>query len=324
MNQQLSSYRIFYVVANTGNISKAARELYISQPAISKTIHKLEESLGCRLFSRSSKGVQLTEEGALFYEHVKSAFETLTVGEEKLKQFLALGVGHLRIGVSTTLCKYVLLPYLREFIHEHPHIRISISCQPTNETLRMLEANQIDIGLIGKSADMKEMHFDFVEEIEDIFVSTGEYIHNLRLRGVEENKIFEASTLMLLDQNNLSRQYIDQYFTLHQITVSDIIEVSNMDLLIDFAKIGVGVACVIKRFVEKELSEGTLVELAPASPVPRREIGFVYANHRAKSQAMEAFIDFYRNYRPIAPFFPSDNTRQARFCETSAPLPVSS
>lgn len=298
MNQNLSSYRIFYVVANTGNISKAARELYISQPAISKAIQKLEDSLGCRLFSRSSKGVRLTEEGALFYEHVKSAFDTLTIGEEKLKQFLALGVGHLRIGVSTTLCKYVLLPYLREFIHKHPHIRISISCQPTNETLRMLEANQIDIGLIGKPADMKQMHFDFVEEIEDIFVSTGEYIHNLLLRGVEPDKIFENSTLMLLDQNNLSRQYIDQYFLLHQVTVSDMIEVSNMDLLIDFAKIGVGVACVIKRFVEAELSEGTLIELTPASPVPKREIGFVYASHHAKSQAMEAFIDFYQHYRP--------------------------
>lgn len=299
MNQSLSSYHIFYVVANTGNISRAARELYISQPAISKAIQKLEDSLGCRLFSRSSKGVRLTDEGHLLYEHVSSAFDSLSIGEEKLKQFLALGIGHLRIGVSSTLCKYVLLPYLKEFIHQHPHIRISISCRSTNETLRMIEANQIDIGLIGKSADMKNMHFDFVEQIEDTFVATAEYIHNLQLRGVESNKIFEYSTLMLLDQNNLSRQYIDQYFMFHQITLSDVIEVSNMDLLIDFAKIGVGIACVIRDFVEKELDNGTLVELTPATPVPKREIGFVYSKGHARSQAMNAFIDFYRNYRPI-------------------------
>lgn len=295
MEQNLSSYWIFYTVANTQNISKAAGKLYISQPAVSKTIQKLEETLGCRLFSRSSRGVQLTEEGSIVYESVRDAFETLATGEEKLKQFRELGVGHLRIGVSTTLCKYVLLPYLRTFIHQHPHIRISISCQPTNETLHMLEANQIDIGLIGGPADMKQMHFDFVEEIEDIFVSTEEYIHNLRLRGVVPDKIFENSTLMLLDQKNLSRQYIDQYFMLHRINVSDIIEVSNMDLLIDFAKIGVGVACVIKRFVKKELSDGTLIELSLASPVPTREIGFVFQDHRTHSQAIETFIDFYRN-----------------------------
>ena len=295
LEQNLSSYWIFYTVANIRNISKAAEKLYISQPAVSKSIQKLEDALGCRLFSRSSRGVQLTEEGSIVYESVRAAFETLLTGEEKLKQFQELGVGHLRIGVSTTLCKYVLLPYLRTFIHQHPHIRISISCQPTNETLRMLKANQIDIGLIGGPADMKQMHFDFVEEIEDIFVSTEEYIHNLRLRGVAPDKIFENSTLMLLDQKNLSRQYIDQYFMLHRINVSDIIEVSNMDLLIDFAKIGVGVACVIKRFVKKELSDGTLIELSLASPVPTREIGFVFQDHRTHSQAIETFIDFYRN-----------------------------
>lgn len=82
MNQNLSSYRIFYTVANTGNISKAAKELYISQPAISKSIQKLEESVGCKLFSRSSRGVVLTDEGKLLYEHVSEAFETLTMGKK--------------------------------------------------------------------------------------------------------------------------------------------------------------------------------------------------------------------------------------------------
>ena len=101
MNQNLSSYWIFYTVANAGNISKAAKELYISQPAISKSIQKLEENLGCKLFSRSSRGVVLTDEGQLLYGHVKEAFETLTLGEDKLKRSIDLGVGHLQIGVSS-------------------------------------------------------------------------------------------------------------------------------------------------------------------------------------------------------------------------------
>ncbi|MBQ6812714.1 MAG: LysR family transcriptional regulator, partial [Agathobacter sp.] len=150
MNQNLSSYWIFYTVANAGNISKAAKELYISQPAISKSIQKLEESLNCKLFSRSSRGVILTDEGNLLYDHVKEAFETLNVGEDKLRRSIELGVGHLQIGVSSTLCKYILLPYLNEFIKQNPHISISISCQSTNETLRLLDENKIDIGLIAK------------------------------------------------------------------------------------------------------------------------------------------------------------------------------
>jgi DNA-binding transcriptional LysR family regulator len=112
MTQNLSSYRIFYSVAECGNISKAANELYISQPAISKSIRKLEDSLGVTLFVRSSRGVTLTEEGMLLFEHVKSAFEMLQLGEDKLLRNLELGVGHLKIGVSSTLCKYRLVPYL--------------------------------------------------------------------------------------------------------------------------------------------------------------------------------------------------------------------
>ena len=111
MNQNLSSYRIFYTVANTGNISKAAKELYISQPAISKSIQKLEEGVGCKLFSRSSRGVVLTDEGKLLYDHVSSAFETLTLGEEKLKRSIELGVGLNLALINSIIFLHMLLKF---------------------------------------------------------------------------------------------------------------------------------------------------------------------------------------------------------------------
>ncbi len=296
MNQNLSSYRIFYTVANTGNISKAAKELYISQPAISKSIQKLEESVGCKLFSRSSRGVVLTEEGKLLYEHVSAAFETLNLGEEKLKRSIELGVGHLKIGVSSTLCKYLLLPYLKEFIRQNPHITISITCQSTNETLKLLEDNKIDIGLIGKPDNIKNIHFDFLEEIEDVFVATKDYIRNLRARGIQKDQILQSSTLMLLDKNNMTRQYIDDYLQDNQIVVKDSIDISNMDLLIDFARIGVGVACVIKNFIKKDLADGSLVEIPLGIPIHKREVGFAYKTTSRSSKSLGEFIRFYKNY----------------------------
>lgn len=296
MNQNLSSYRIFYTVANTGNISKAAKELYISQPAISKSIQKLEEGVGCKLFSRSSRGVVLTEEGKLLYDHVRSAFETLNLGEEKLRRSIELGVGHLKIGVSSTLCKYMLLPYLKEFIKQNPHISISITCQSTNETLKLLEDNKIDIGLIGRPDSVKGIQFDFLEEIEDIFVATKDYLHNLKARGVQKNQILQSSTLMLLDKNNMTRQYIDDYLQENQIHVKDSIDISNMDLLIDFARISVGVACVIKNFVLEDLENGSLVEIPLGIPIHKREVGFAYKNNLHSSKSLSDFIDFYHNF----------------------------
>ena len=297
MNQNLSSYRIFYTVANTGNISKAAKELYISQPAISKSIQKLEESVGCKLFSRSSRGVVLTDEGKLLYEHVSEAFETLTMGEEKLKRSIELGVGHLKIGVSSTLCKYLLLPYLKEFIRQNPHISISISCQSTNDTLKLLEDNKIDIGLIGKPENLKNIHFDFLEEIEDIFVAAKDYLRNLKARGIQKDHILQSSTLMLLDKNNMTRQYIDDYLQANQIIIKDSIDISDMDLLIDFARIGVGVACVIKNFVREDLENGTLMEIPLGFPIHKREVGFAYKTTTKPSKSLAEFIHFYKTYR---------------------------
>lgn len=297
MNQNLSSYRIFYTVANTGNISKAAKELYISQPAISKSIQKLEESVGCKLFSRSSRGVVLTDEGKLLYEHVSEAFETLTMGEEKLKRSIELGVGHLKIGVSSTLCKYLLLPYLKEFIRQNPHISISISCQSTNDTLKLLEDNKIDIGLIGKPENLKNIHFDFLEEIEDIFVAAKDYLRNLKARGLQKDHILQSSTLMLLDKNNMTRQYIDDYLQENQIIIKDSIDISDMDLLIDFARIGVGVACVIKNFVREDLENGTLMEIPLGFPIHKREVGFAYKTTTKPSKSLAEFIHFYKTYR---------------------------
>ena len=297
MNQNLSSYRIFYTVANTGNISKAAKELYISQPAISKSIQKLEESVGCKLFSRSSRGVVLTDEGKLLYEHVSEAFETLTMGEEKLKRSIELGVGYLKIGVSSTLCKYLLLPYLKEFIRQNPHISISISCQSTNDTLKLLEDNKIDIGLIGKPENLKNIHFDFLEEIEDIFVAAKDYLRNLKARGIQKDHILQSSTLMLLDKNNMTRQYIDDYLQENQIIIKDSIDISDMDLLIDFARIGVGVACVIKNFVREDLENGTLVEIPLGFPIHKREVGFAYKTTTKPSKSLAEFIHFYKTYR---------------------------
>ncbi len=296
MNQNLSSYRIFFEVANAGNISKAAKALYISQPAISKSIQKLEDSVGTKLFTRSSRGVILTPEGELLYSHVKSAFETLTLGEEKLRRSIELGIGHLTIGVSSTLCKYMLLPYLKEFIKKYPYINISITCQSTHHTLKLLEEEKIDIGLIGCPDAYKNIEFYPLQEIEDIFVATKDYMHNLKLRGVPGNNILQNATLMLLDKENMTRQYIDDYLFNNDINIQDSIEISSMDLLIEFSKISLGVACVIRDFVKDELSSGALVEIPLDIPIPKRQVGFAYNQNLKHSKSLESFIAFFKNF----------------------------
>ncbi len=299
MNQNLSSYFIFYTVAKAGNISKAAKELYISQPAISKSIQKLEESLNCKLFTRSSRGVLLTDEGELLFDHVREAFTSLDEGERKLKESIDLGMGRIRIGVSSTLCKYLLLPYIEEFLQTNPHINISIQCQSTHDTLKLLDENEIDIGLIGRPSTNRSLTFDHITDIEDIFVANKDYLANLKSKNISDEEILSKSNLILLDSNNMTRQYIDNYLKDNEIEISESIQVSNLDLIIEFAKIGLGVSAVIKQFVLKELSEGTLVEIPLGAPLYKREVGFAYKEHKMKTKALAKFIDFYNMKKKV-------------------------
>lgn len=298
----LSLYRIFYAVAQAGNISKAANELYISQPAISKAISKLEENLSITLFIRKSRGVMLTKEGEILLDYIKTAFRALNEGEDAIKKINEFGIGHLTFGVSTTLCKYMLLHYLERFTKEHPHIRISIKCQSTFETLKLIEDHKIDIGLVGKPNHLKNLEFESIQEIEDIFVANQSYLDNLLMRekisGITKKnspKILETSNLMLLDEKNITRIYIDDYMKKYNIVTNQILEVSNMDLLIEFAKIGLGVGCVIKEFVAKELADGSLVEIPLATPISRREVGFAVTKLSPQNEALVKFMDFYHS-----------------------------
>lgn len=290
----LSLYHVFNCVAETGNISQAARLLYVSQPAVSKSITSLEESLKLTLFIRNSRGVKLTEEGQLLYKYTKEAFDILKQGEERLTHMRELGVGHLRIGVSSTLCKYVLLPYLNRFLKAYPHIKITIESQSTVHTLKQLDNNTLDIGLVAKPSNQKAYEFLSLYEIEDIFVATNEYIDNLRLRENDKD-IFATANLMLLDEENISRMYIEEYFEENNIHPQNVLEVSSMDLLIEFAKTGLGVGCVVKEFVTDELKDGQLIQIPLKKPINKREIGFCYNKAAYLSDSMTKLIEFLRN-----------------------------
>lgn len=297
MDQNLSLYRIFNTVAYTKNISHAANILYISQPAISKAIQKLEENLATTLFTRTSRGVQLTKEGDILYQYTKHAFDSLLEGEELIKRNKDLGLGHLRIGVSTTLCKFVLLPYLKSFVELNPHIKVTIECQSTIQTLALLEQGKIDIGLIGKPNVIKNMEFYSIKIIEDTFVTTSSYLEHLSIReraNLSSYEIFKTANIMLLDEKNMTRLFIEDYFTKNQIETNQILEVSSMDLLIEFAKIGLGISCVIKEFVSDELKKGELVEIPLEHNLDKREIGFAYAISQNKSYSLTKFIEFYK------------------------------
>ena len=297
-SENLNLYYIFYTTAINGNISNAAKKLYISQPAVSKAISKLENNLEVSLFTRNSRGVKLTQEGEILFEQLKNAFRSIEKGEDDLKKSLEFGMGRLSIGVSTTLCKYVLLPTLPGFLNANPYVKLSISCQSTNKTLVALENEELDLGLVGEPEKQNGCRFYPIREIQDIFVTTKQYLNQLSLQNestitTNKNISLENVTLLLLDKDNITRQYVDKYLLDANINPSSILEVSTMDLLIEFAKAGLGVACVIADFVEKELADGSLIPFPMSKEIPKRKIGFACKNSTNPTSSMQKFMQLF-------------------------------
>ena len=350
MYENLNNYRIFYTVASLGNISKSADKLFISQTAISKSISNLEKGLGVTLFSRTSKGVSLTEEGEILYQHIGNAFDSINQAEDEIKKIHDLGIGQLKIGVSTSLCKHILLDYLKDFIDENPHIKVTIRCHSTKNTLNLLSEGKIDLGLICETDIPKGFTYKELTTIHDIFVTSDSYLDNLHLRETDhvpqeneyqwmfagnitsfisednasaldeseanatdgsnspvrdgsgsgtttKNKlsikdILEKSNLMLLEKNNVTRTHIDSYLASEGIYPNQVLEVNNMDLLIDFASIGMGVASVVREFALDYLEAGKIVELPLEKEIEKRTVGFIYSSNKNKSTVLNKFLEF--------------------------------
>ena len=344
MIDNLNYYKVFFTVANTESISKAADKLFISQPAVSKSISNLEESLGTKLFDRGSRGVTLNEEGRILYEHLKNAFETITKAEDELHHINELGIGELRLGISTSLCRYILMPYLKNYIAANPHVKFTIDCHSTYNTIRQLQEGNIDVGFICETSLPPDYIYEPFREVHDIFIASDRYLHNLSVRENSSNfeaqtpnpwlmagnvtglfddnltsantaqddnlstesyrssnvtmssrEILERSNLMLLEKTNITRKHIDRYFYDYAINPGQILEINNMDLLIDFASIGMGVSAIVKEFAEEQLKNGTVVELELNAPIPPRTVGFVYKRGLDKSSPTSKLIDLCYN-----------------------------
>ncbi|EFM09556.1 transcriptional regulator, LysR family [Paenibacillus curdlanolyticus YK9] len=286
-------YRAFYWAARTGSLSKAAEELYITQPAVTHAIKQLEGQLACRLFFRTSKGVKLTEEGDVLMRHVEQAFHLIQSGERSLADRNALLEGNMRIGASDTLCKYYLLPRLREFHERYPGIQFQVTNRTTPETVQLLKEGKIDFGIVNLPLDDRRLHIRESTELEDVFVARPDMAETVLAttdrKGVSWAQLAEYPLLML-ERGSRTRMYVDTVAAAHGVMLKPSMELGSLDLLCEFARTGLGIACVVRNFVEQELASGELVEVKLEERMPTRRIGVATLPQVPLSKAGEAFI----------------------------------
>jgi len=293
MDISLDLYRVFSVVAEEGSISDAARVLYITQPAVSQAVRRLERELGVRLFERGAKGVVLTREGEVLRGYVSSAMGMLDAGESRLRMLSMLDAGELRIGASDTVSKWFLVPIIRRFRDMYPNVSLTITNRTTAQTLELLQSGSIDIGYVNLPAETEGVVFEECMPVHDVFVGSQAY-SDLQNRPVTPAELSRQPLIMLEEKAN-SRRWVNRHFRKNGVLLDPGVELGAHDLLLDFAGIGMGVACVIREFAAESMEKSRLFEIDLQPPVPQRAIGVCYNGGIALSPAAQKLIELSKS-----------------------------
>ena len=290
MDIALDWYKTFLAVAKHQSMSQASRALSVSQPAVSQTIRQLEQQLGAKLFVRHAKGMSLTEEGEALYRYVDRALALIDAAQGHFVQLRELTAGQLRIGASDSLCKHWLLPRLERFHHAHPGVGIRVTNRTSSETMALLARGDADIGLINLPIDVPAAYtVREIARVHDCFVYSPRFYPAMppRLRWKELARM----PLILLENASATRRELDALAVAQGTRWTPEIELGSLDLLVEFALGGLGIAAAVAEFVAPQLAEGTLrrVELDP--PIPSRAIGMVWHEDVPLPHAARAFIE---------------------------------
>ena len=292
MSVKLELYRVFKEVADSGNISVAAKNLYISQSAVSQSIKQLETALQARLFARNPRGVTLTGEGQMLYQYVRSALGLLATGEDKLTQAQQLLLGTLVIGASDTVTSFFLTPYLDAFHRKYPGIRLKIVSGRSAKVLSMLKSGAVDIAFASSPMD-SSMECWPCFSTHSVFVAGREYPCDFE--HVYSYAEIAQFPLILLERKASSRIFLEQEFLKAGISLTPEIELSSRSLLVSLSRIGLGVAGVTQEFVEKELESGEIRLLKTEFDIPSRSVDMCTLRDVHPTAAAAAFMDMIRS-----------------------------
>ena len=287
---KLELYRVFKTVAEKGNISAAAQELYISQSAVSQSIKQLEHQLDARLFSRSTRGVVLTNEGEMLLDYVSKALGLIENGEKKLSQVQDLQTGTLTIGASDTITKTYLLRKLEAFHKEYPGIRLKIINGTSKMCLDNLHAGMVDIAFASGNPGRETYDTRHLMDTHTVFVASPDYECDFnKVYSIEE---IAAFPLILLEKKASSRLFVDDFFKDHGIEIMPEFELGTHNLLTSIARIGLGVACVTEEFARSGLDRGIIRTLKTDFEIPPREMVMCTLKGVSPTPAATRFMDF--------------------------------
>ena len=288
----LDLYRVFYTVAKSGSLTKAAEELYISQPAVSRSIKQLETQLGVSLFTRTHRGMKLSPQGGeLIFDEVERALTLLVDAENRIAARKTTATGTLRIGASDTIFEYFLADKIVDFHERFPEVNIDLVADFTPDTIAKLKEDKCDVAFVNlpieTDADLKL--YGNCMLLNDTFVTGGKFAE------LAEEKLTLAELkkypLIFMDKNTVARRSLDAFLQSIGVSLQPAIEVGSWDLMKRLVARGMGIGVIPREYITKEKENGALFELQTDVALPTRSVGMLLHKSTPISYAVHCFIE---------------------------------
>ena len=291
----MNHIKYFILLHFIGSISKAANFLYISQPAITKSIKKLESNLGITLFNRSPKGVTLTENGKIFYKFIKDGVESFMNGEHKLTSLKNLESGIIKIGASATVTKYFLLPFIEKFHTLYPNIDISITNHLTHNLVSLLKKGSLDLLIVNLPME-NDINLNVIPcaVLHDCFAANLDYKKQFSQKVSLKDLVKDYPIITQKEPSN-TRAFLNSLMAKNKISFHPKFDIVSYGLVKDFAKIGMGISYITKEFAKEELDNNLLFEIPLKEKIPERNLGIITPKNTITSFATQKLIDLITN-----------------------------
>ncbi len=288
----LNLYKTFYEVAKCGSISEAAKKNFTSQPALSKSLKKLEDELGTQLFYRNLNGVELTEKGRELFYYVEGAFNNLITGERAMLEDGNLLKGKLSIGVPSQIGTFFLFKNILDFHKQYPNIEITLISKGTKDLLTLLENHEIDFMIDTAPINLKSLNLTGkkIHSVDNVFVCSKKFFHEESV-SVKKARDLGSYPLILPIDGTANRRELDSYFIDNRVEINNVINIHTSEMIISAIKEGLGIGYVIYDLVKEELDNGELV-LLDLDSLPKINIELVYI----KQYLTEAPVRFIKTY----------------------------
>ena len=283
----------FVILARTGSFTQTARELFLTQSAVSHSMKALEADIGCRLLDRLGKKVLLTQAGEHLLQHAERVLLEMSSARSGIERLGKWGVGRLRIAAPATLCVSLLPPVLREYKESFPQSHISVEPGDSMASTEVLEGNRADLAL---TMEMKvDERFQFTPLFSDELVFIASPLHPWAAAGSVPRAEIARQSLVVYSRKSLTWRILDEYFREEKIVLNTVMELGSMEAIKELVKLNLGVGIVAPWVVQRELRDGSLVALPLGRRKARREWGVLHWRARRLTLSEETFVGLCRS-----------------------------